>query len=242
MYQQHTAKLALMTAFIFAACSDATAPADDALLDADVALMAADAAIEDLQNMSNLFGGLLGAPAPMSVDSLTRTRVITFYDADGNVQDAHDHVTTASINVVIDVSGEVVRDNWTATIERHRDMTVSGLEGDETTRIWNGSGNGSVQGTHSDSLGTRSYDMSSTSAIVDVVRGLPREENPYPLSGTITRNISVTIIGGPDGDVTRQRTVSITFNGTQFATLTVNGETFDVDLAARDGRHPLRHR
>jgi hypothetical protein len=151
-------------------------------------------------------------------------------------------VTTASINVVIDVSGEVVRDNWTATVERHRDMTVSGLEGDETTRIWNGSGNGSVQGTHSDSLGTRSYDMSSTSAIVDVVRGLPREENPYPLSGTITRNISVTIIGGPDGDVTRQRTVSITFNGTQFATLTVNGETFEVDLAAQDGRHPLRHR
>ena len=242
MYRRQTSTLALMTVVALAACNDATAPESDGSLDADVALMAADAAIQDLQNMSDLFGGLLGAPAPMLVDSLTRTRVITFYDADGNVQDGHDPVTTASINVVIDVSGEVVRDNWTATLERHRDMTVSGLEGDETTRIWNGSGNGNVQGTHTDSLGTRSYDMSSTSAIVDVVRGLPREENPYPLSGTITRNISVTVIGGPDGDVTRQRTVSITFNGTQFATLTVNGETFEVDLAARDGRHPLRHR
>ncbi len=242
MYQRHTTKIAFMTAFIFAACSDATAPESDPLIDADVALMAADAAIDDLRSMSNLFGGLVGAPAPMSADTLTRTRVITFYDAEGNVQDAHDPVTTASINVVVDVSGNVVRDNWTATIERHRDMTASGLEGDETTRIWNGSGNGNVQGTHTDSSGTRSYNMSGTSLIVDVVRGLPREENPYPLSGTINRDITVTVIGGPDGDVTRQRTVSITFNGTQFASLTVNGETFEVDLAARDGRHPIRGR
>lgn len=242
MYKTRTTTLALMTVLALVACNDATAPESDQFIDADVALVAADAAIRDLQSMSDLFGGLFSQPAPMSVDSLTRTRVITFYDAEGNVQNAHDPVTTASIHVVIDVSGEVIRDNWTATIERHRDMTVSGLEGDETTRIWNGSGNGNVQGTHTDSLGTRSYNMASTSVIVDVVRGVPREENPYPLSGTISRNITVTVINGPDGDVTRERTVRITFNGTQYATLTVNGETFEVDLAARDGRHPLRHR
>ena len=242
MYKKRTSTLTLMTVFAFVGCNDATAPESDPSFDADVALMAADAAIDDLQSMSNLFGGLIGAPAPTSADTLTRTRVITFYDAEGNVQDAHDPVTTASVNVVVDVSGEIVRDNWTATVQRHRDMTVSGLEGDETTRNWNGSGNGNVQGTHTDSLGTRSYNMSSTSLIVDVVRGVPREDNPYPLSGTISRVISVVVIGGPDGDVTRERTVSITFNGTQFATLTVNGETYEVDLAARDGRHPLRHR
>ena len=40
---------------------------------------------------------------------------------------------------------------------------------------------------HSDENGDRSYDMTSTTVISDVVHAVPREENPYPLSGTITR-------------------------------------------------------
>ena len=69
--------LGLLTAIALAGCSDTNAPNTDDALDADVAVMAADAAIRDLQSMSDLFGGLFGGPAPMSVDSLTRTRVIT---------------------------------------------------------------------------------------------------------------------------------------------------------------------
>ena len=48
---------------------------------------------------------------------------------------------------------------------------------------------------------------------------------PYPLSGTVTRDVTVVIV-----------------NGTQFATLSVDGESFEVDLSPRDGRHPLRNR
>jgi hypothetical protein len=160
------------------------------------------------------------------------------------VQDAYDVELTASINVVSDMSGSVARDAWTATIERHRDMTITGLLGNETSRTWNGTGSGSVQRSrHSDESGDRSYEMSSTSVITDVLRILPRLDNPYPLSGTITRNISITIVNGPNGDETRTRTVVITFDGTQFATLTIDdGEPVEVDLAAREGRHPIRGR
>ena len=72
--------------------------------------------------------------------------------------------------------------------------------------------------------------------------GVPREDNPYPLSGTITRDMTAVIVNGPNGDETRTRHVIITFNGTQFPTMTVNGELFEVDLSTREGRHPLRRR
>ena len=93
---------------------------------------------------------------------------------------------------------------------------------------------------HSDENGDRSYDMTGTTVISDVVHGVPREDNPYPLSGTMTRDMTAVIVNGPNGDETRTRHVIITFNGTQFPTMTLNGELFEVDLSTREGRHPLR--
>ena len=90
--------------------------------------------------------------------------------------------------------------------------------------------------------GTRSYEMSGTSTIQDLVHGVPREDNPWPLSGTITRQITVEIVNGPDGDRSVERTATVTFNGTQFVTMTVNGESFEVDLSARSGNHPFQRR
>ena len=245
MKKMRISGLGLLTTIALAGCSDANGPNTDDALDADVAMVAADAALEDIQAMNSGFGGFGSSPAMFSAGPPTeRSRTVTFFDAGGNAQDGYNAETTASINVVSDMSGSVTRDTWTATIERHRDMTITGLLETETSRTWNGTGDGSVQRSrHSDESGDRSYDMSSTSVIADVVRGLPRADNPYPLSGTITRTISITIVNGPNGDETRSRTVVITFNGTQFATLTINGgDSVDVDLAAREGRHPIRGR
>ena len=84
--------------------------------------------------------------------------------------------------------------------------------------------------------------MSSTSVIEDVIHPVPRTEDAWPLSGTITRDVTINVINGPDGDVTKSRTVVITFNGTNLATMTVGGETFEVDMSTRSGRHPFRKR
>jgi len=79
--------------------------------------------------------------------------------------------------------------------------------------------------------------MSSSSVITDVVRAVPKEENNpfvprekilYPLSGTITRDVTVVILNGRNGDETRTKHVVITFNGTQFVTMTVDGEPIEV--------------
>ena len=84
--------------------------------------------------------------------------------------------------------------------------------------------------------------MSSTSLIEDVVHPVPRTHDAWPLSGTITRDVTIVVVNGPDGDVTKSRTVVITFNGTNLATMTVDGESFEIDLSTRSGRHPFRRR
>ena len=41
---------------------------------------------------------------------------------------------------------------------------------------------------------------------------------------------------------TRERNVTTTFDGTQYATITVDGQTFEVDLSARAGDRGVRER
>ena len=256
--------LVALSVIALAACSDTfgpegtdspTDPRLESLVTLDVAMVAADALIEDVAELWLDIGvgfegpSLAPAEAVKRQSSGVRTVTKTFYDAEGNEQEAYDKVTTASVHKVIERSGEKSRVNssgtksWSSTTSRTRDRTITGLEGDETTRTANGTGTKSKsRSLHSDENGDRSYDMTGTTVISDVVHTVPRKENPYPLSGTITRDVTVVIVNGRNGDKTRTRHVVITFDGTQFAHITVNGESFEVDLSARDGRHPVRKR
>ncbi len=223
------------------ACSDGTAPDGfNDRLNFDVAMVAADGLLDDLSTITQLFPFGSGASQAPSV---TRSRVVEFFDGAGNLQEAFDELTTASIHIVSEMSGEFSRESWSASISRSRDMTITGLEGEETSRTANGSGTGDVtRSRHLDDGGTRSYDMSGTSTIQDVVHGVPKEDNPWPLSGMITRQMTVQIVNGPDGDKTVERTAIVTFNGTQFVTMTVNDESFEVDLSARSGSRPFQRK
>ena len=252
--------LAVLSVIALAACSDTfgpdgtDSPTDsrlESLVTLDVVMVTADALIEDLAELWLDIGVSLGGSSAevKHQSSHVRTVTMTFYDAEGNEQEAYDKVATASVHKVRESSGERSRANssgtksWSSTTSRTRDRTITGLEGDETTRTANGTGSSTVsKSRHSDVNGDRSYEMTSTSITTDVVHTVPRKESPYPLSGTITRDVTVVIVNGRNGDETRTRHVVITFDGTQFAHITVNGESFEVDLSARDGRHPVRKR
>ncbi len=233
-----TGSLALLTTIALAACNDANGPSEEDLaLNEAVAEVAADAAIADVQQMFFALNAepALGASYDAAAPPRDFSRTVTFYDVLGTIMDAYNSETTASINIVVEASGTVERDGWTASVTRSRDFTVSGLEGAETSRTWNGTGSGTVAGSqHTDEHGDRSYDMASSVVIDAVVRDLPRDLNPWPMSGTITRTVTVTITTA-DGVVTRERTAVLTFNGTQFAILRLNGDDqeYEVDLAAR---------
>ena len=240
--------LGLLTVLLLAACNDANSPSEtDQELNEDLALVIADAVIEDVQQM-NLVLGLGGEAATdaaldMAAPPRNFSRTVSFFDEDGDPQDAYNPELTASMVIVVSMSGAVERGDWSASVERNRTLTVTGLLGQETERIWNGFGDATVtRSHHSDENGDRSYNMTADFVIEDVVRALPRTEHPWPISGQITRHVVVTIVNGPNGDVTHERTVIITFNGTQFATLLIGDEEFEIDLGARDGERGFRRK
>jgi len=61
---------------------------------------------------------------------------------------------------------------------------------------------------------------------------VPRRDNPYPLSGSITRTIHAVIT--IDGvEEIRDVVTTITFDGDNTATMTVDGESYEVNLDDR---------
>lgn len=160
---------------------------------------------------------------------LTVTRTCVFKDAAGTVQATFSPAATASVNVKLTIKGDITREHWTGTVDRSSDLTVSGLAGEETRATWNGSfSSHKTRARITDDGTTRTYDFTASGTVSNVVIPVPRA---WPLSGTITKTVKVI---KPDGTVvTRQ--VSITFNGTNIARITVNGESFDFDLAMRHG-------
>lgn len=255
MMTMRRGSLLLMAAVAASGCEDSTGPEalDLGDLDLDVAVMAAEATLDDVQSMTLATWGIGGPSGAAAAgpehqgggmapgDDISRTRTVTYYDALGAVMETFDDLLTASLRIVIETEGSVSRDHWSATIDRDRDMTATGLLGEEIQRTWNGVGSSDVsRSRHSDEYGDREYEMESDSQIDDVVVGVPRSEFPYPLSGTITRHVVINITNGPNGDETRERTVVITFDGDNTATMRVGDEEFEIDLDDRQGRRPDR--
>lgn len=170
---------------------------------------------------------------------LTILRQYAFYDASGTAMEKFDAAQTAAIRVKRQVDGTLSREveggSITAEVHHARDMAVSGLQGDEQQRTWNGTGQSQIARTRiSDANGTRHYEIKAGVAIASVV--VPHRNNqdldPWPLSGTITKQVTGTVtVNGETRTI--ERKVVITFNGTQFPTATVNGEPFTLDLATR---------
>jgi hypothetical protein len=237
-----------------AACAqDTMAPDATAQLDQDIAVVATDATAQDVELMRGPGGRFgLGLPADparfecgtFSRGGVTITRTCTFLDDQGDPQDAYDPETTASVTVHAEVTGAIERGDWSATsFSRVRDLTETGLLGDETSITWNGTGSGSMNKVRQTRAGDSvEFDMTSNATVTDVVIPVPRTSTSWPLSGTVSRTVTVSSTGGPHDGATRTRDVTITFDGTQYATVTVNGETFTVDLARRQcvGRGPHR--
>ena len=75
------------------------------------------------------------------------------------------------------------------------------------------------------------FDMNVEITWENVVHIQPREDNPWPASGTITREIFVEVT--KDGEVVGGRNVTtvVEFNGTQYVTMLVDGEPVEIDLA-----------
>ena len=169
-------------------------------------------------------------------DNVDWTRSYTFFDANGAVQNGYDATTTASILFVTTMSGSMSRHGHTAQFSHEHEMTLSGLAGAETERVWNGSGSGSRTETMTGERGTRTYQVATLDTTNAVRFLLPRSEHPYPASGSIIHRMAATsTFDGINGSGTRsfsRRTV-VTFDGTSIASMTVNDRACTLNLDTR---------
>lgn len=171
---------------------------------------------------------------PISAGGLTLTRDYALFDASGTAQSAYDAAITASANFHVSVTGVHTALAGQDTVNRDRNFTVSGLAGAETSRTWNGTGTCNDGGYRNGADATRTYHTNDAVTVSNVVVNLPRSSNPWPASGTITRQISGTasvVKNGIMKSFSVDRTVTITFDGTQNATVTVNGNAYTLDLS-----------
>jgi hypothetical protein len=234
---------ALSGLFLFAACSDSSSPAggDEATITQDVAAYVADLTADDIVLMTTFADPLLGAgpfAAPPFDGNVSYTREVTFFDEFGDPMDAFHRLLTESVNIVVALEGSRSRTGqrgtMSMTVSRNRDMTVSGLLDEETERTWNGTGSSDVNRVRqSDEFGDRTYDMSSSTTVTDVVVPVPRNSG-WPISGTIHREITVQVVSGLEDPRTRERIVDVVFNGTHLVDITINGELCQLDLEIRE--------
>lgn len=227
---------------ILAACGESTAPKEavitvDSLL-ADISDAQAFSAAGMSMSGAPMVAGMMPTAATCPYDSATQSFVCPtttmngvtmsmyyqLFDASGALQSAFNPTTTAAIRTVSDLSGTVPTTGaLTATIEGHNDKTLSGLL--TATRTLNGSSTTTV--TMND--GSQPLRLTIAETTTDLVLPQRGSATPYPLSGSISMDVT-TSGGGFDVHVT------ITFNGTSTATMVVtsNGttQTCTVNMAS----------
>lgn len=174
----------------------------------------------------------------VTLDGLTVTRRFQFRDASGTASQSYDPSLTASVNFLRTLDGSMGGSTsdgltWTRGVHETSNRTVSGMAGDETQRVWNGTDTGADTTIYTSGSNTRTYAASVTQTGTDVVVALPRSATSWPLSGTVTRVVTAKLTQSST-TATRNivRTATVTFNGTSEVPIVVNGVTCTVDLAA----------
>lgn len=255
-----TTTLAALTAAALVACSDANTPSllSDQDLTEDLATTSGDAIATNVANLiaNEQFAGLPGALS--SVDGsadptdLTVVRSRTCYDGDA-VQDQCDALTTDSVVIIMSVDGSFSRQftgrRGTELLERavHSDhrLTISGLDGTETSRTHDGAGASDdtttitrIAGGDEEPNFIRTLVESSLDSVQSIVFDLPRATNPWPTSGSIVRRVSgeVTVTLG-DRTETRSfsRRIQVTFpaDAQGNVTIQINDQTCTLNLVTR---------
>ena len=256
----------LFTALVVgaAACADSTAPAagvTEAMLTRDVAGDAADATVRDLSYMGGM-EVLVGMPltsSPMSStsglgnctwnnagrvfdcpditgpDGLTLSRMIGFYSG-GTSQQSYDALTTDSLFFGAWLSGTITETGRTAWLKHARLYMVTGLTGSETARTWRGEGSRDDSAHVNTDNVVRTMHIASEDVTINVVYKLPRADFPFPQSGTITHDVTVSETT-PNGTGATSRSgtrhVVVVFNGTRTAAVTVGSTACSLDLVTR---------
>jgi hypothetical protein len=264
MYRITTRLLLTVAVAGAAACADSTAPTagvTESMLTRDVANDAADATTQTLAQMSgmellvgmplassgmsatsaignctwNASANAYACPSITTPDGLTLNRQIGFYSG-GASQQSYDAQATDSMFFGMWLTGTLQEADRTAWLKHQRTMMVTGLTGSETQRTWNGTGSRDDSAHVTGQNVVRTTRFLSQDVVKDVVYKLPRTDFPFPQSGTITNDVTVSATT-PNGTSAANRNgtrhVVITFNGTRTASVTIGTTACSLDLVTR---------
>ena len=169
----------------------------------------------------------------VTLESMTIRAEFALYDASKNPQSAYDDVTTTSATVWYWAWGTLVNPPGGATIDRQRTLTVDNLQSGASERVFGGGGTDVSNGTLPDDA-TKTFVLHDTTTAAGVAVGVPFSANVWPLRGTLTTNSQLDIAQGGSTISTTHRRVVITFNGTQFVPMDVDGTVYTLDLGTGD--------
>jgi hypothetical protein len=255
MQIDRTLRLALLTIGLgLAGCSDDTTdPSEDPNINQDLATSIGFSIAQDAQQVANpgYIEGSIGAGNEFRVSACTFTstsgrfecpeetwrgftlnRSYSFTDASGNALDAYDPTLVTGVNFQTSLTGGASFGNWSGTVDWTRDFSVTGISPTSTAWTWNGTGSSTISTSrHTGNGDTRTYNLQATTQLNDVVVPYPLTSGGYPTSGSITKNVTVTYVGGKFDGQTVTRTVTVTFNGTQTAELSIGSTDWDLNLA-----------
>jgi hypothetical protein len=260
MHRKPLVFFAAAATLALAACSDSTSsPATietDADITADVASSAGDAMATDVGEMiaSEAFVGAALPSSPsfdlFDIPGLNVVRTRTCFDAQHAAQAQCDAQTTASIELTLAITGsfsntrttERGSEAVTAAVHRNRALTISGLAGTETFRLFNANGSSNdtttFNGTHENVVTTRVMSESTLDSAQGVRFDLPHNTHPWPTLGVLIRNVAgKAVVTRNDSTQTREysRRVTVTFpaDAQGNVTITINNKTCTLNLVTR---------
>ena len=245
----------IAAALLVGACSDSNSPLpviSDEQLAADIASAVGDAMANDFNELlqNELFAGLGPAPraSAAGIPGVTVTRSRVCYAANV-VQGACDATTTDSIVLTVAMNGSYSRSNPTvhgeetmsAAVHRARTITIRNLFGAEQFRNHNGGGTSadtiSFAGTVDGATRSRVMTVAAIDSVDNIVFHLPHASNPWPVSGSLVRNVSgkVTVTGPNAGERLFENRIQVDFpaDAQGNVTLDIDGTICLLNLTTR---------
>jgi hypothetical protein len=254
--------LLVAAAFGMTACEDGLSGdrlIADEELNRDIAASAGDALASSIAMMTanEVDGGLSGASVQDSIalensQSLTFNRLRTCYDASNAVIACAQVSAVRKIVTHVTVEGtrsgtHPTRDGgtatWDGTVDRVADDTLvrnfnTAVPPVETSRTHSGVATGNDVTHFSNGDVSRTSTEASTDSVKAVTWNLPRSSNPFPVSGSIKRMLSASIVvtrGSQTETRTFNRAVTVTFpaDAQGNVVLQVNDKTCNLNLVTR---------
>jgi hypothetical protein len=177
---------------------------------------------------------------PITIGGLTITRSFAYTDTSGKAQQAPT-AGTNTVNTQVTVTGTIVTHEQkdTTTVNHASDQTVSGLVKTSTKRTVNGKSGGTEVTVGTNSKGSK---FTTTRMQGDTTVGLTipvqDRKTSYPIAGTVTRSMKVTVkvAGQPDATSTRREVITYDGSATAKVVITHDGTTKNCTLPLPHGR------